>query len=184
MNKTEALDLLKRNLKQEKLIKHCLAVAKIMQAIAEVLKLSEEENVKWQVTGLLHDLDYESCSMKEHGLKTAELLKGKLDEEQLHAIKAHNYEYTQVMPKSKLDLALLIADQLSGLIIATALVMPTKKLSEVKLSTLQKKFKQRDFARSCNRNKILLCQRIGINLDKLLEISLSALQAIASDLGL
>ncbi|HIQ49943.1 MAG TPA: HDIG domain-containing protein [Nanoarchaeota archaeon] len=182
LSKEQAIELLKMHVKNDKLIKHCLAVAKIMQSLAHELKENEE---LWYLTGILHDLDYEKTkeNMKEHGIKSAEILVGKLPEQALLAIKAHN-EMTGYKPESKLALALRASDAVSGLIIATALVMPDKKLASIKVESLKNKFKQKDFARNVRRDNILLCEKLGISLEKFLEISLNALKEISSELGL
>ncbi|HIQ03312.1 MAG TPA: HDIG domain-containing protein [Desulfurococcales archaeon] len=183
ISRDEALRLLKQYLKSDKLVKHCLAVEAIMRCIARELG---ENEVLWGLTGLLHDIDYEVVGgdMKKHGVVSSEnILKGKLPKEALDAIKAHN-ELTGFKCNSKLAYALKAADQISGLIIATALVMPSRKLSEVKVSSLMKKFKQKDFARRVRRDDIKLCERLGIPLEKFMELSLKALQEIHEDLGL
>jgi len=89
-----------------------------------------------------------------------------------------------VPPESDLDKALITADAVSGLVIATALVMPNKRLAEVSVNTLKRKFKQKDFARNVDRNKILLCEQIGLSLDEFLELSLKSLSEISDVLGL
>jgi len=183
MSRSQALTLLKQYLKNEKLIKHCIAVEAIMRNLAKALGEDEE---LWALTGLLHDIDYELAKgdMKKHGvISTENILRNKLPEEALEAIRAHN-ELTGFVSDTKLALALKAADQASGLIVATALVMPNKRLSEVKLSSLLKKFKQKDFARSVRRDKIRLCERIGLPLERFLEISLKALQEVHEELGL
>jgi len=178
----EAYNLLTKYLKNDKLVKHCLAVEAIMRALAR--ELGEDENL-WGLVGLLHDLDYQLVNkdMSKHGLVTADILKDKLPPEALDAIRAHN-ELTGYKCKTKLAYALKAADQISGLIIATALVMPHKKLGEVKVSSLRKKFKQKDFARNVKREKILLCEKLGLSLEKFMEISLNALKQIHDQLGL
>lgn len=183
MDRDKALKLLKAHVKNDKLIKHMIAVEAIMRRLA--LKFNENENL-WGLVGLLHDLDYEETknNFKLHGLKSAEILKGKFSEEALEAIRSHN-ELTGHVPKTKLAKALIAADQVSGLIIATALVMPSKKLAEVKLKSVKKKFKQKDFTRSVDRSKILkYCQEMGLSLDEFLQLSLEALQSISDELGL
>ena len=182
MTRQQALDMVRSHVSDEKLVKHMLAVEAIMRALAR--RLGEDEEL-WGLTGLLHDLDYEEIGddFDRHGLRSAELLEGLLPEEALHAIRAHNY-LTGVKPEGRLDLALRAADALSGLIIATALVMPHKKLAEVRLSSLRKKFKAKEFARGADRNKIRLCEQLGLSLDRFLEIGLEALKGIAEQLGL
>ncbi|RLI04444.1 phosphohydrolase, partial [Candidatus Bathyarchaeota archaeon] len=99
-------------------------------------------------------------------------------------IKAHNYEHTGVKPETKMEKALIACDALSGLLVACALVMPSKKLDEVKISTINKKFKQKDFARRVNRNKIMLCEEIGVPKEKFFEIALEGLKKISTEIGL
>ena len=183
ITRDEALKLIRSKVKNEKLIKHMLAVEAIMRALAK--RFGEDEEI-WGLTGLLHDLDYEETrnDFSKHGIVSAKYLKGKVPEEILEAIRAHN-ELTGYKPSSLLAKALIVADQLSGLIIATALVMPHKKLEEVKVKSLKRKFKHKDFARSVDRNKILkYCKEIDLSLDELFEISLEALKKISNELGL
>ncbi len=182
IQRSEALELVRKHVKNDKLVKHMLAVEAIMRALAR--RLGQNEEV-WGLTGLLHDIDYELVGkdMSIHGLKSAEMLKGKLPEDALRAIRAHN-ELTGFKDDSPLAIALKAADQVSGLIVATALVMPNKKLEEVKVKSLMKKFKQKDFARRVRRDKILLCKKLGLTLEEFLELSLRALQEIHRELGL
>ena len=182
INRDEALKLIKENVSNEKLIKHMLSVEAIMKSLAK--KLGEDEEL-WGLVGLLHDVDYERTinEFSKHGLISAEMLKDKLPSEALDAIRAHN-EMTGFKCNSKLSNALIASDQLSGLIIATALVMPNKKLSEVKVRSVIKKFKQKDFARNVRRDKILACEKLGLSLEEFVDIGLRALQEISDELGL
>jgi len=88
------------------------------------------------------------------------------------------------MPETKMEFCLIAADAISGLIIACALVMPSKKLNDVKSGTVKNKFKSKDFAKNCSREKILYCEKIGIEREEFFEISLDALKNISGDLGL
>jgi hypothetical protein len=182
ISRDEALKLVNENISNDKLIKHMISVEAIMRGLAK--KLGEDEEL-WGLIGLLHDIDYEKTmnEFNKHGLLSAEILKEKLPSEALDAIRAHN-EVTGFKCDSSLSKALIACDQLSGLIIATALVMPNKKLSEVKVKSLVKKFKQKDFARNVRRDKILACEELGLELREFMEIGLRALQSISDDLGL
>ena len=173
---------MRQKVANEKLVKHMLAVEAIMRALAR--ELGEDEEL-WGLTGLLHDLDYEETKedFSLHGLRSAEMLEGLLPPEALHAIRAHNY-LTGVKPEGRLDLALRASDALSGLIVASALVMPHKKLAEVRVETLKKKFKAKDFARGVSRDSIRLCGQLGLSLEEFFEIGLEAMKAIADQLGL
>jgi predicted hydrolase (HD superfamily) len=88
------------------------------------------------------------------------------------------------IPKTYLDKALIAADAVSGLIIAAALVMPSKKLADVKIKTVRNKYKDKSFAAGCERKRIDLCEDIGLDLDKFLELSLFSLKKISDELGL
>ncbi|KAA0000758.1 MAG: HDIG domain-containing protein [Thermoplasmata archaeon] len=180
MTPEEAIKLIEEKVKNENLKKHMIAVSAIMEKLAE--KLGENKEI-WRAVGLLHDIDYEVASMEEHGKISAEMLEGMLPEEALHAIKSHN-ERTGFKAMNKLDFALIASDAISGLIVASALVMPNKKLEEVKIKTLKNKFKDKSFARKIDRNRIMECEKIGLSLDEFLSISLEAMKEIAEKIGL
>lgn len=183
MNREQAIGLIKENVTKTNLFKHMLAVEAIMKGIAEYLG---EDKEKWGLIGLLHDIDFEKIENdpKKHGILAEEILKDKVDEEIIRAIKSHNFENTNVQPESKMEKALIAADAISGLIIAAALIIPSKKLADVKPESIGKRFKEKDFARNCNRNLILYCEQIEIPREKFFEISLKALQSISDELGL
>lgn len=183
IQRVQALRLIEEHVKNKNLIKHMLAVEAIMEGLAR--HFSEDVEL-WGLTGLLHDIDYsltESCPEK-HTLVAEDLLKDVVPEELIRAVKAHNSEHTGTMPKSKMEKALVAADSISGLLIACALVMPTKKLEDVRLDTVCRKFKAKDFARAVSREKILKCREIGLNREKFYEIALDSLKGIAGELGL
>jgi len=183
INREEAFALLKKYLRDEKLIKHSLAVEAILKEMAK--KLGKDEEL-WGLTGLLHDLDYEYTQREpeKHATISAQILDGLLPEDCVNAIRAHNYKHTDYIPATSVDKSLIAADAVSGLIIATALVMKSKKLSEVKVETLINKYNDNSFARGCSRSRIELCVDAGIDLDAFLALSLNALQGIADKLGL
>jgi len=183
LNREEAVALIKANVKRQNIFRHMLAVEAIMKALAE--HLGEDENL-WGLTGLLHDVDFDKTAEtpEKHGILAQDILKGKASEEILKAIKAHNYEHTGVMPETPLEKALLAADALSGLIVACALVMPSKKVKDVKVKTVRKKFKDKDFARGADRKRIALCEELGITKEKFFEIALKGIQSISQDLGI
>lgn len=179
---TGAMKLLDENVSNENLKKHMIAVSAIMRGLAT--KFGEDEEM-WALTGLLHDIDYERVGgdMRKHGLVSAEMLEGRLPEECLHAIRAHN-ERTGVKAESLLDKSLLSADAISGLIVAAALVMPNKRLSEVRVKTLKKKFRDKSFARNIDRSKIKVCEEAGLGFEEFLETALKSLQKVSDKLGL
>ena len=183
MNRDEAIALVKSNIKSRNIFRHMLAVEAIMRALAE--HLGEDEEL-WGLTGLVHDIDYEKTAdnFREHGVLAQEILRDKAPREALRAILAHNYENTGVKPETRLDKALIAADAISGLIVACALVMPSKSVRDVKLRTVERKFKDKDFARGADRKRIILCEEIGIPRKEFFEIALKALQKVGRDLGL
>ncbi len=183
LTRDDALKLVREWISNEKIRKHVLAVEAIMRGLARFFGEDEE---LWGLVGLLHDLDYDKVrdNMEMHARLTAEFLRDKLPSKAIKAILSHN-EHTGVKPSSKLAYALIAADQISGLIIATALVMPSRKLEEVKVKSVRKKFKQKDFARGVRRDRILeALKHLGIDLNKLIEISLESLKPIHKELGI
>jgi len=182
LRRDEALELLRRYIKNEKNFKHCLAVEAIMRALARRLGKDEE---LWGLTGLLHDIDYELVGkdLSKHGIVALEILKDFLPNEALEAIVSHN-ELTGHTSDLDMTYALKASDHVSGLIIATALVMPSKKLDEVRVDSVLKKFKQKDFARGVDRSRIMYCEKLGLSLEEFIEISLEGLKKISNVLGL
>ncbi len=181
MTREEALELLKKHLKHKNLFKHSLAVEACMRKLAERLG---EDPERWAIAGLLHDIDYERTMDKpeRHALEAMEILKPYVqDEEILHAIRAHAGKDSLV---SKMDWALYAADPLTGLIVAAALMHPTKKLEGVDLRFLKKRFKEKRFAAGANREQIKQCEKLGLTLDEFMEICLEAMKGIADQLGL
>lgn len=191
ISREDALVLLKKHIKTQNTIKHCLALEAIMRVLAKRFDPDREE--EWALSALLHDLDYEVIDQEtyqDHGLKTIELLKDEgadLPEAVIRAILAHNADELgeEYMPRNKVEWSMFITDSLTGLITATALVRPSKKLMDVKVKSVKKKFKQASFAAGTRREQIAMCEeKLGIPLAELIEISLQAMQSISDDLGL
>ena len=181
MNREEALSLLKKNLKNKNLIKHCLAVEACMKNFA--VKFGEDVE-KWGLTGLLHDLDYDFTfdDPDNHTLKTAEMLKDTdISDDIIHAIKAHNCKAEM---KSLMDTALYTIDPTTGFIIACALMHPSKKLENVNLKRMKKRFKEKSFAKGANREQIRESSKLDMELDEFLTTCLTSMQKINQDLGL
>jgi putative nucleotidyltransferase with HDIG domain len=160
-----------------------LAVEAIMRNVAK--HFGENEEV-WGLIGLLHDIDYEKteATPEKHSLLAEEILKGIVPDEIIKSIKTHNFKYTGITPENRMEKALIASDAISGLLVACALVMPSKKLADVKVETVAKKFKDKDFARGAERERILICEEIGIPREKFFEIALNGLKSIAKDIGL
>lgn len=184
ITRDQALDLLKTYIKNENMIKHSLASEAVMRALAK--KLGEDENL-WAMAGLLHDLDSElvNADMKTHGLKTAEILKEKrLPGDLINAVKMHNEHASEQKRSDKFHKALASGETITGLIIATTLVYPDKKLASVKTKSILKRMKDKRFAASIDRDIIRECEDIAIPLPEFTELALKAMQSISSDLGL
>jgi putative nucleotidyltransferase with HDIG domain len=183
LTRDEAISLVKKNVTKRNVIYHMLAVEAIMRNVAK--HLGEDEN-KWGLIGLLHDVDYEKteATPEKHSLLAEEILKGIVPDEFIKSIKTHNSGYTGIKPESNLEKALIASDAISGLLVACALVMPSKKLADVKVETVAKKFKDKDFARGAERERILVCEEIGIPKEKFFEIALDGLKSVAAEIGL
>jgi len=194
MDREKAFDLVKKYIKNKNLIKHCLAVEAIMKGIAKELnkvksrskdkKLFDEK--KWAIAGLVHDIDYESTAKdpEKHSLIGAEILKkNNFGEDIIYAVKAHNSIHNLPL-QSKLDIALFTTDPLSGLIVASALIKPEKKIKAINSQFVLNRFKEKSFAKGADRNQILVCERIGLTLKEFTEIALISMQKIDKELGL
>ena len=183
INREKALELLKENISNINLIRHCLASEAVMRGLAQD---RGEDLDLWGVTGLLHDLDYEQTSgnHEQHGLVSAEMLRNELPEESLTAIKSHNCENNGVKRISDLDHLLAAGESITGLIVAVTLVYPGKKLQPVKLKSVLKRMKMTAFARSVPRDTIKECSMAGYDLDQFVSIALESMKGIASEIGL
>jgi putative nucleotidyltransferase with HDIG domain len=160
-----------------------LAVEAIMRSVARHFG---EDKENWGLVGLLHDIDYEKteATPEKHSLLAEEMLRGLLPDELVRAIKTHNSKYTGIMPEKRMEKALVASDAISGLLVACALVMPSKKLADVKVESVAKKFKDKDFARGAERDRIVVCEEIGIPKEEFFEIALNGLKESASQIGL
>lgn len=183
MAREEALELLRTHLKNENLIKHSIAVEAAMRAYAR--EFGEDED-KWGITGLLHDIDYEECpELERHSLRAAEILaEAGLPEDVVYAVKAHN-EGHGLPREDKLSKALYAVDELTGLIVATALVRPSKKLADVKVKSVTKKMKDKSFAAAVDRDSIVEgAEAMGLDLYNHIYTVLEAMKLAALDMGL
>ena len=183
LTREEALSLVKENVSKRNIVYHMISVEAVMRGLAS--HFGEDENL-WGLTGLIHDIDYEKIgdAWEKHGVLAGEILKGLVSDDVLRAIKSHNFERTGVLPESRMEKALICCDAISGLLVACALVMPSKKLAEVKAKTVKKKFKDKDFARGADRERILFCEKLGVPKEKFFEIALEGLKNYAEEIGL
>ncbi len=181
-----AFQIVDTNIENKNLVRHCVAVEAAMRAIARHFNQDEE---LWGLAGLLHDADWEKTTqdVEQHTQETTKWIKaaGEENEQLIRAIHAHNYHVNGIEPKTKMEWALFTCDELTGLITATALMQPNKSLTEVELSSVKKKFKNKKFAAAIDRDQIALCEeKLGIPLDEYIELVLNSMKQSASQLGL
>jgi putative nucleotidyltransferase with HDIG domain len=183
-----ALAILHEWVRSESLRKHCYAVADSMKHFAH---LRGQDMDLWEAVGLLHDMDYERHPNLERSpteghpfVGVAWLREHGWSEEICHAILSHA-DYSGVSPESELEKTLRAVDELSGFVVAVALVRPTKSIHDVDLAAVKKKMKDKAFARAVNREEILCgADQLGIPLDEVIGNVIAALKADAERLGL
>ncbi len=184
IKRTDALYLLHKNMQSINLRRHCYAVEAVMKALAK--HFGEDEDL-WGITGLIHDLDYEKYPKEHpnHAIKIFE--EKKYPDEIIQAVKAHAWGYKEGLPqpKNKFEWSLYCCDELTGFIVAVALTRPSKKLADVTVESIKKKWKEKSFAKGVDRSQIGMCEeKLGIKLDDFIQIALKAMVGVASELGL
>ncbi len=181
MKRDEALEMVKDKVPSGNLVKHMLAVEACMRKLA--INFDEDEK-KWSLAGLLHDLDYERTKndFEKHGVVSAEILsKKEISTDIINAIKAHAGKKS---PENKMEWCLYSSDPLTGLIVAAALMHPEKKLASVNKEFILNRFKEKRFAAGADRNQISSCERTGLKLEEFISICLDAMKEIDEELGL
>jgi putative nucleotidyltransferase with HDIG domain len=184
ISRDEAWQLLNEHVSDPVLLKHARETEVIMRALAR--RLGHDEHL-WAVTGLLHDLDYETTKNDPpaHTRKTIEILAERgFPADALQAIKAHNWDNLGIERDGIFDYALAAAESLTGILVATALVQPDKKLATVKVGSVRKKLKTPAFARAVRREPIYDIEKTGLALDEFIELSLAAMREISDEIGL
>lgn len=179
----EANQLLTEYNQSDSLIKHALAVEGVMRYFAR--KRGEDEE-KWGVIGLIHDLDYERFP-EEHCHKSEEILKEKgWPEEYIRAIVSHGWGLcSEVEPQTELEKVLYAIDELTGLVVTTALVRPSKSVMDVKVKSVKKKWKDKRFAAGVDRSIIEKgAQMLGMEVSDLIADTLAGMQEVAEEIGL
>ncbi len=182
-NRVEALALLKEFNKSESLVKHALAVEGVMRYMAR--KRGEEED-KWGIIGLVHDLDYERYP-ESHCQMTREILKERgWPEDYIRAIVSHGWGIvTDVEPQHEMEKALYAVDELTGLVTAVALVRPSRSVLDMKAKSVAKKWKDRSFAAGANRQVIEKgAQMLGVELSDLFTDVIMGMREVADEIGL
>lgn len=184
LSRDEALELLKQHVKNEKMIIHSISSEAVMRGLARKLGRDEE---KWALTGLLHDIDVEltEADPKRHCLLAEELLKDyNLDEDMLDAIRMHNEEATGMARNTEFQHALAAGETITGLIYATTLVYPDKKIANIKYKSVTKRMKSPAFAASVKRENIMECEKIGIPLPEFIQIAVDSMREVSDEIGL
>ena len=179
----EALALLREFNQSESLIKHALAVEAVMRYMAR--KRGEDEE-RWGIVGLIHDLDYERFPDR-HCAKTAEILRERgWPEDIIRAVLSHGYGLcTDVEPQSDMEKVLYAVDELTGLVVATALVRPSRSLMDLTAKSVRKKWKDKSFAAGVNREIIQEgARRLGVDLSDLITDCIMGMREAAEALGL
>lgn len=180
INRIEALSFVETNLKNRNLIKHCLASEAVLRALARYIGQDEEA---WGLAGLLHDADVEITPAEKQGKTVGDMLEDKISQEMRYAMAAHNTK-TGVEPKTQFDYALSAGETITGLIVASTLVLPDKKISNLTKESIVKRFSEKRFAAGADRTLIMHCEKIGLTLEQFADISLKAMQGISGELGL
>lgn len=193
ITRNEAVEILHKNIQNANLRRHCYAVEAVMRALAKRLEgfnVSSQRIDAWGIAGLLHDADWEVTKddpAKHTHLVTSWIAEIERDGELEEAILSHGWGYVEgnPKPKTKMQWALYTCDELTGFIVAVALVKPDKKLSTVTVDSVLRKWNEKSFAKNVNRDQIKQCEgELSILLPEFIEIALIAMQNIAVDLGL
>jgi len=181
MTRDEALKLVQENVSNQNLIKHMLAVEAVMRRLARHFKEDEE---LWGLAGLIHDLDYDRTvnDFPKHGLITEKMLEGKgIPDAVLYAVKSHPGHFPR---KSLMDQSLYASDPITGLIVAAVLMHPTKKIKNVDVDFIERRFNEKRFAAGANRDQIKTCGEFGLALHDFISLALEGMQSIDQELGL
>ena len=178
-----AFDLLKTYTKKEGLIRHALSVEAVMAHFADRFG---EDREKWQVIGLVHDIDYEIYP-DQHCLKSADILREhNWPEEYIRAVVSHGWGLcADVKPETRLEKTLYAVDELTGLVASAALVRPSKSILDIKAKSVRKKFKDKRFAAAVDRQVILKgAEFLDMELSELITEVIAGMRPVAEEIGL
>ena len=183
LTQKEAWALLKEYNSDEFHLRHARTVGRCMRYFAQTEGFADEADF-WETVGILHDLDFEKYP-ERHCLAAQEIMRERgLDEKLVHAVVSHGYGLCcDVKPEAQMEKILFASDELTGLIGAAALMRPSKSVSDMELSSLKKKFKDKKFAAGCSRDVIKQgAEMLGWELDTLLQKTLDAMKACEADI--
>ena len=182
-SRQEALALLQQYNSNPSLLNHARAVEATMRYMA---RKQDEDEEKWGVIGLIHDLDYEQFP-DQHCQKTEEILKANnWPEEYVRAVISHGWGIcSDLEPQSLLEKTLYTIDELTGFIVACALVRPSKSVSDLKVKSVKKKWKQPSFAAGVDREIIVRgAQMLDVELDEIIADVIAAMREVADEISL
>ena len=188
LTREKAVEMLREHNKEKFHLQHALTVEGVMRWYAQELGYGEDAD-QWALVGLLHDIDFEEYP-EEHCIKAPDMLRaGGASEEMVHAVCSHAWGLcVDVKPEHEMEKVLFAADELTGLIGANALMLPSRSVQDLQLKSLKKKFKDKKFAAGCSRDVIIQgAELLGWELETLMERTIQAMQAceesIASELA-
>lgn len=213
ITRDQALQFLNEKIENKNIIKHMIATEALMGGVYDYCSIPpaagenfsrslsrvssrDSKNMdlggtkeEWMMAGLIHDGDYvEGVPENRQGIQIVEWLREKgyeISDNIAHATAAHNAENTGVQPVSLMDWTIFCGDSLTGLIVASTLVRPDKKLANVPVESVLKKFKDPSFARGTRREQIKMCEvKLGLTLEEFIDISLKSMQKVAGEIGL
>lgn len=182
-SREEAFTLLKKYNRSESLIKHALAVEGVMRYCARKRGADED---RWGVIGLIHDLDYEQYP-EQHCQKTADILReNDWPEDDIRAVVSHGWGIcTDVAPQSEMEKVLYTIDELTGLVVTTALVRPSKSVMDLKAKSVKKKWKDKRFAAGVDRSIIEKgAAMLGVELSEVITDTIMGMREVAGEIGL
>lgn len=178
MTRDEAWALLNEYNKDTFHLKHAVTVEGVMRWYADKLGYSDEADF-WGIVGLLHDLDFEMFP-EQHCIKVQEIMRGRgVDERMIHATASHGWKLTvDIRPEHRMEKVLYAVDELTGLIGAAALMIPSKSVQDMELKSVKKKYKSPNFAAGCSREVIERgAELMGVSLDELISDTILAMRS-------
>ena len=178
ITRDEALELVRTYNKESFHIQHALTVEGVMRWFANELGYKEEADY-WSICGLLHDIDFEMYP-EEHCRKAPELLqKGGVGDDMIYTVCSHGYGLcSDVEPVHEMEKVLYAVDELTGLILAAALMRPSKSVMDMEVSSVKKKFKDKRFAAGCSRDVIRMgAERLGWELNEVFDKTILAMRS-------
>lgn len=182
-----AIQLLNEHIQNQNLIKHSLAVGALMKVLARHFG-KEDEIENWELAGLLHDLDWDKTrdDITRHTKLTEEILKKEnFPEEVVEAIKRHNKAAGNPPPETLLEKVLYYTEEITGLVVASTLVLPSKKLADLTIDSILKRFNEKAFARGVDRELLKeMPSQINLSFGELTSIALKTMQRMSDELGL